>query len=335
MKGKKIKTTSPGPAPKEAIDYIKNKGWKPGFDYRDVWGEEHATAFTVAKATQMEVLSSIRDEVERAITDGITLRDFQKTLTPTLQRLGWWGRTDMMDPLTGEIKNVQLGSPRRLKTIFDVNCRKARAAGQWQRAERTKAALPYLLYQVGSAKRHRQEHLSWNGTLLRIDDPWWDSHMPINAYGCHCHVRQVSEAEKTELARTGIPDPTAPDEINPATGLRTGRRIRRSVPVQTQAPAIEYRDWHNKRTGETLRVPAGIDPGFDNNPGKTRLKNMGDFLAGKIKGADKMLSEVAARDIVGSPVFAGMPSDIKTPVITAAADLLGRNAVEKLMEKIK
>lgn len=295
--------TFPGPAPKEAVDYIKNKGWKPGFDYRDVWGEEHAVAFTVAKATKMDVLESIRMQVERAITDGITLRQFKKDLTPTLQKLGWWGRQKQEDPLTGEIKNVQLGSPRRLKTIFDVNCRTARAAGQWQRTQRTKKALPYLLYQVGSAKRHRPEHLSWNGTLLPIDDPWWNTHTPINAYGCKCHVRQVSEAEKSDLVNTGIPDPAAPMEINPANGLPTGRRERRMTPVKTEAPRIQYRDWLNKRTGQTIRVPEGIDPGFDTNPGKTRLKNVAEFLAGKLEGTDLNIAHAAIRDIVSSPMF--------------------------------
>jgi hypothetical protein len=332
---KKTKTTSPGPAPKEAVDYIKNKGWKPGWDYRDVWKEEHAVSFTVAKATRIEVNDVLRAEVESAIFEGITLREFQNTLKPRLQRLGWWGRKDMTDPLTGEIKNVQLGSPRRLKTIFDVNCRTARAAGQWQRAERTKKSLPYLLYQVGSSKKHRPEHLSWNGTLLSVDDPWWDTHMPINAYGCKCHVRQVTRGEAQRLIQKGIPDPTAPMEINPETGLRTGRRIKRMSPVKTQAPPIKYRDWKNKRTGETIKVPVGIDPGFDTNPGKTRLKNVADFLAGKLEGANTTLAQVAARDIVGSPVFADMPPDIKRPVMQAAYNLLGRRAVDTIMEGIK
>ena len=328
----KTKVKSPVPAPKEAVDYIKNKGWKPGFDYRDVWGEEHAVAFTVAKATQLDVLQSIRAEVERAIEDGITLRQFQKDLTPTLQTLGWWGQKNEVDPLTGEIKNVQLGSPRRLKTIFDVNCRTARAAGQWQRAERTKAALPYLLYQIGSAKKHRPEHVSWNGTLLSIDDPWWKTHMPPLGYNCHCHVRQVSAPERSKLMETGIPNPLAPDEINPETGLRTGRRVKQTVPVQTEAPPVKYVDWKNKRTGQTIKVPEGITPGFDNNPGKARLKNISQMLAGKLASMDTNIAQVAMRDIVSSSAFTALGEGA---LLQEAYKLLGRAEVEKLREKIK
>ena len=35
--------------PDAALNYIKDKKLKLGFSYKDVWNEEHATAFTVAK----------------------------------------------------------------------------------------------------------------------------------------------------------------------------------------------------------------------------------------------------------------------------------------------
>ena len=36
--------------PKQALDYLKKKKLHPAFSYKDVWNEEHSTAFTVAKA---------------------------------------------------------------------------------------------------------------------------------------------------------------------------------------------------------------------------------------------------------------------------------------------
>lgn len=329
------KKTTLGPAPKEAFDYIKNKGWKVGFDYRDVWREEHAVGFTVAKAMQMDVLETIRTEVERAIEDGITLREFQKTLTPRLQKLGWWGKKEMLDPMNGQTIEAQLGSPRRLRTIFNVNCRTARAAGQWQRVERTKKALPYLLFQIGSSKRHRPQHLAWNGTLLPVDDPWWNTHMPPMGYGCKCHIRQVGNAEKRDLEQNGMPDSNAPAELNPETGLPTGRLIKQTVPVKTTAPPIKKRAWLNKRTGETLMVPEGIDPGFDSNPGKTRLANMSRMLAGKLDAADPVIAHAAIRDIVGSPAFLVMAKGEENPIFQAAIRSLGRSEVEKILKAVK
>jgi len=173
----------PGPVPKYVLAFFRNKGWKIGFDYRDVWREEHSYAFTVAKATQMDVLSTLRQAVEDAIAEGRTLRDFKKDLTPTLQKLGWWGRKQMVDPVTGEVQKVQLGSPRRLKTIYNANLRSARSAGQWDRAQRTKEALPYFRYSLGPSEKHRKEHAAWQGTILPVDDPWWETHMPPNGWG--------------------------------------------------------------------------------------------------------------------------------------------------------
>ena len=173
----------PGPVPQDAIDYFRAKGWKIGFDYRDVWREEHAFSFTVAKATQIDVMDSIRNAIDTAIAQGMTKEKFGADLTPVLQKLGWWGKKDMTDPVTGEPVTAQLGSPRRLRTIYDVNLRTARAAGQWKRAERTKKAFPYLRYGLGPSEHHRPKHVAWNGITLPVDSPWWNTHMPINGYG--------------------------------------------------------------------------------------------------------------------------------------------------------
>ena len=52
--------------PREALRYIRNKKLAPRFSYKDIWNEEHATNFTVAKAMQLDVLKDIKDAVEEA-----------------------------------------------------------------------------------------------------------------------------------------------------------------------------------------------------------------------------------------------------------------------------
>ena len=37
------------------------------------------------------------------------------------------------------------------------------------------------------------------GTLLPVDDPWWQTHYPPNGWGCKCWVRQVSRREAERL----------------------------------------------------------------------------------------------------------------------------------------
>ncbi len=146
----------PGPPP-DVMRYFKGKSLKPSFRFEDVEPEEHAIAFTVAKAMETDVLTTLQDALEKALAEGTTFAEFQKTVKPRLKDLGWWGIRDVVDPVTGKTVKAKLGTPRRLRTIWRSNMRAARAAGQWDRIERTKKALPYLVYLLGPSLRHRVE----------------------------------------------------------------------------------------------------------------------------------------------------------------------------------
>lgn len=186
---------------------------------------------------------------------------------------------------------VQLGSPRRLRTIYWANTYTAHAAGEWERTERNKRFLPFLLYTLSRAERRRPEHEGWVGIVLRVDDPWWDTHYPPNGWGCQCGVRQISEREARRL---GWADDMA-------------------------GPQVIMRPWKNRRTGETVMVPMGIDPGWATNPGKARARNAAEFLHGKIAQMSPNRQRVAIEDIAGSPILRAlaegrMPAGFALPV---------------------
>lgn len=270
------KAVFPPSPPREASRFFKNKGVTPSFNWKDVWQEEHAMTFTVAKAMELDVIESIRSELQRAIDEGRTLRDFRKELEPTLRRLGWWGKTAMTHPLTGKLQQAQLGSPRRLKTLYDANMRTACAAGQWERAQRTKAGLPYFIYELGPSREHREDHARYDGLVLPVDDPFWDTHMPPNGWGCKCRVRQITKAEAAVHG-----------------GL-------------SERPRQKVKKYVNNRTGEVSTVPVDIDPGWASNPGKARLKNLDQFLAGRLEPLPQVQSRVAIADLVDSFRFEGI-----------------------------
>lgn len=254
--------------PKEASAFFKAKKLQPSFDWQDVWRDEHSKAFTVARTTQIDVLSDIQAALQKALDEGKTFADFKKELTPILVKKGWWGIKEQTDPQTGEVKKVRLGTPRRLKTIYWANMASARSAGQWERAQRTKAALPYFMYTQTSSAEPRPEHLEWVGTILPIDHEWWHTHMTPNGWGCKCQVRQISRYEAER--RGGV---TKNPTIYPP---KTYRR---------KLPNGDY---------EVTRVTGGIDPGWDNNPGLARDKTLQDNFEKTIKkaaftGADKSL----------------------------------------------
>jgi len=286
----------PGPPPKEALDFFRAKGLKTSFSHLDVWREEHVANFTVAKATELDVLTGIHAAALKALEEGTTLRDFIKGLKPELQRQGWWGVKEVEDPLTGKKRMAQLGSPRRLKTIYDTNMRTARAAGQWERIQRTKLALPYLLYELGPSEHHRPEHVAWAGTLLPVDDKFWQSHYPPNGYGCKCRVRQVSKSEAGRLEASGVSAQI--QEVDPETDLPTGHFTERAIPVRTTAPEVQTRQWTNRRTGEVSQVPVGIDPGFDYNFGEAyRVRQAARQWGEKVAAAPAGLGAAAAADM--------------------------------------
>lgn len=127
--------------PADSIEYFRQKGYAIGFSWEDIWQEEHQAAFTVAKAMQLDILRDIRAGIDSALENGTTFETFRKNLKPLLVEKGWWGKADITDPLTGEVKKVQLGSTRRLKTIFDTNLRTAHSEGQWARIQRSKKSI--------------------------------------------------------------------------------------------------------------------------------------------------------------------------------------------------
>ena len=265
-------------APREVTRYFEAKENRPTFDWRDIAPEEHAFAWTVAKSAGYDILDDMRAAVGDAIENRQTFEEFQRNIIVTLHDKGWWGKRLAIDPETGEEKLVQLGSTRRLRTIYWANTRTAHAAGEWERTERNKAFLPFLVYVLSTAERKRLEHKEWVGIVAPVDDPIWDRLYPPNGWGCECRIRQITRREAVSLG------------------------WKEDQPVM---PLVE-RPWINKRTGETVMVPVGVDPGWDTNPGKLRGQNVSSFLHDKIGSMPTNRQKIAIEDIVQSPILKAM-----------------------------
>ena len=258
-----------GPPPREAISFLQRKGLRPGFSYKDVWREEHAHAFTVAKAMKLDLLADIRDSLTAALTEGKPFEQWRAEMTEYLSKRGWWGRKIVTDPVTGEKVLAQLGSSRRLDTIWRVNMGQAYQHGVWQRGQRS-TSHPYIMYRVGPSREHREQHLAWDGLVLPKDDAFWRTHNPRNGWGCKCTTRFVSRAQFERYQRQGIPYPSRGDAPP-----RTGK------PIKTEAPKLKRVRYINERTGKTYYGYAGIDPGFERNPGITRKKQLQEAFQAK------------------------------------------------------
>ena len=189
---------------------------------------------------------------------------FADELEPLLRRKGWWGRQVIVGP-DGTAEMVQLGSLSRLRTILDTNLRMSYARGRWERIQRRAERRPWLRYVATLDDRTRPAHRAWHGTVLRHDDPWWRTHNPPNGWHCRCTVVQLSDRD---LERRGW----SPSE----------------------RPPSPTRPWLNKRTGEVIQVPRGIDPGFQHNAGRVDLgEAASEHLIAKIDAAPPDMRAVA------------------------------------------
>lgn len=268
---------NPFRVPAEVPRYFADKSLKPAFSWLDVWAEEHAYSFTVAKAVDAELLATIKASIQRAIEQGQGFEDWRRELRPELERLGWARPRRIADPTGREPDRVvNFAAPSRLQTIFSSNMRSARAAGQWERIQRSKGALPYLLYVRTTSARPRPQHLGWAGTILPADDPWWSTHFPPNGWRCKCAVRQVSRGEREDLlGEDGYSE---------------------------ERPPLLERTFRNRRTGEITTVPDGIDPGWATNPGLSRARTLMQNLSAKLEEADPAVAKRTIGDIWRSDV---------------------------------
>ncbi|WP_020185940.1 phage minor head protein [Methylopila sp. 73B] len=289
--------------PPEVLNYFREKRNAPRFSWLDVYGQEHARAFTVAKAVETELLDVFRTSIDKALAEGQGFETWKALVEQDLRRIGWWGARTVADPeLRDRSKMVDFSQPRRLQTIFWSNMNAARAAGQWDRIQRTKAALPFILYVRTTANEPRQQHLAWVGVILPADDPFWRTHFPPNGWRCKCTVRQITRRERDRLleAKEG-PDGVFYVDLAPDDG-----------------PPVLHR---NRRTGVVTEIPAGIDPGWHTNPGLARSETLTDKLADTLSATDEPTARKQIADVLGSkdlPILAKLPDRARLPVAVAS-----------------
>lgn len=239
--------------PKDAVAFFGGKGEQLAWDYTEVMGEANVHAFTVAKATSLELLRTIRAETAKAIGPGQSFEQFKKALRPRLEEMGWWGKKEVLDIDTGEITQAQLGSVRRLRTIYQANVQTAYMAGRYKRYVSNAVDRPYWRYVAIMDGRTRPAHAALNGKVFRWDDPIWKVIWPPNGWGCRCRIVALTQAEFDAL---GLPLEDGSEMI-----FETEVPINRDGDMVT-VKGVRYTDASGKQ--RTFQP----DPGWDYNPGE-------------------------------------------------------------------
>ena len=212
----------------EALAFFRQKVSMPSETWTEYQRQAHDRAFVVAGATDVALVEDLRRALDTAI-DGGGFDRFKAEFTEIAERHGW----------------AHTGKPGwRARTIYDTNLRTARAAGRWaqMRDPEMLKLRPYWRYVHGSTREPivpRADHVALDGLVLEATDPIWDTIYPPNGWGCSCGVRSVS--------RSGL------------------KRLGKDVP--DQAPKLGTRRARDPATDEIVRIPEGIDLGWDYAPG--------------------------------------------------------------------
>lgn len=223
------KTEAKGVPFKEAIDHFKGKVNLSTEAWTDIWDGMHARAFVVAGAMKEDLLCDFNAAITTALESGTTLKDFRTQFDTIVEKHGW---------------SYKGSRGWRTRTIYDTNLRQAHMTGRWKQIQGNKALFPYLRYVPLTGGNRREKHQAWRNRVLPVDHPWWDTHYPMNGWGCKCTVESLT---KGDLERRGL--------------------------AVSGDPVIEMEE----RTVQTpdgdkaVFVPKGVAPGFAYNPGKADM----------------------------------------------------------------
>ena len=281
--------------PAEAVAFFEAKGEAITWDWHELRRGQHGPVFTVAKATTLDVLRAIRVQMSKAQGDGQTFESFKRNLKPQLQALGWWGKQEVLDANTGELTTVQLGSDRRLRTIFQTNVQTAYMAGRFQRLVSNVGDRPFWMYVAVMDGRTRPAHAALNGKVFRWDDPIWKVIFPPNGWGCRCRVRALTAAEVEQM---GLSVENGADRI-----------VSKEVQLGKDGPTVTVQGISGvgSRGNETFWP----DPGWDYNPGLQ-------------VDQDQAISAVLADKVVQVPAPIGAEAAQAILADDSAAQLLDR-----------
>lgn len=133
-----------------------------------------AESFIVAGVHADETLAMLKEEAQKAFSQGTTFSDFRKNI---------------------KIKGFEPDNPYYVRTNYSTAINNSYLAAQWKQAEEQKDFFPYLRYICMFLEDSRQSHKELHGTIAHIDDPFWEKYYPPNDWNCACEVEQLTEDE--------------------------------------------------------------------------------------------------------------------------------------------
>lgn len=130
-----------------------------------------ALAFTVSGITKGDQLNTVYGLLDRAIRDGLTLKEFQAGAGEIFSERGWTGK-----------------NPYRVDNILRTNIQTAYNAGKYQALMRNIDIIPYWQYLAINDNRTRPAHALLDNKVYPANHAFWNTWFPPNGFRCRCSV---------------------------------------------------------------------------------------------------------------------------------------------------
>lgn len=184
-------------------------------------------AWLLAGVAELDVVLEVFESISAAIKEATPLDEWKADIR---KRIGerWGSKTSA-----------------RLDTIFRTNVQKAYGRGRYlQMADPDVVAVrPYWMFDAILDGRTSAQCSARNKTILRQQDPWWDSNYPPIHFSCRSSVRSLT-AEQAK--KRGI-SPRAPDTDDPAEGFGNAPTADEWKPDPDKYPAELWRIFEDKQ----------------------------------------------------------------------------------------
>ena len=247
----------------EALAFFRAKLNLPTRRWDDLLGAAHDRAFVVAGATAADLLADLNAAVEKAIAEGTPIQTFRKDFARIVAERGWTG-------WTGE--GTKAGEAWRTRVIYETNLFTSYSAGRYQQMKDVADARPWWRYRHSDASVvPRPEHVAWDGTIRRHDDPWWTTHAPPSGFGCKCYIESLFERE---MKKHGLKE--TPEE---------------EIPYNREIEGVD------PKTGEEFKRPEGVDKGWDYAPGAGVDVPLRQLVSDKLIRYPPAITKALSRDI--------------------------------------
>jgi SPP1 gp7 family putative phage head morphogenesis protein len=178
----------------EAVDHFAQRITLSDEERKLVPERARSRAFWIAGASQLDVVQSVKDSLDKAIADGTPLDAWKKQV-----------RQQLADEWGGD-------NPKRLELIMRNAAQTSYNAGRWyQLTEPSVLRLrPFFQFDAVIDDRTTEPCRTWDTTILPAEHEFWLRAWPPIHHGCRSSVRSLrrSQAEREGVSESP-PDGTA------------------------------------------------------------------------------------------------------------------------------